>query len=250
MAVRFQTQRLVVRPHRPGRQALLLFAGLIIVGIAAWMSFEYGQWQQLYARMTALARAPKTDLEVMTLEELKVENAQLKQRVAILERAAQIDREADARLNEHLRALQDETYEVKEELEFYRNVVSSSKNDSGLRIQAMRVTALGEHGRFHYKLVLTNLNKNDKVTAGSVSIEISGKRGGEPQKFQVTAPNGGSRTTALAFRFVHFHRLEGDITLPDGFDPESVRVVVREGSIKEPRQDASYDWTSLVEAEG
>jgi hypothetical protein len=250
MAARMSTTRLVVRPHRPGRQFVLLVAGALALGIATWMAFEYGQWQDLYVRMSALARASKPDAaaEAQSLEELKARNDELKQRVAILERAAQIDQESSLKLKEHLRGLQDEVYALKEELQFYRNVVASSKGEDGLQIQAMRVAPLGESGRFHYNLVLTNLNKDDKVAVGSAIIEVSGKREGAAQKFRVTASKGGPRSTEFDFSFVHFHRLEGELTLPEGFTPETVRVIIREDSSNEPRQDASYDWKSLVEA--
>lgn len=245
-----KTTRLVVKPHRPGRQLLLAVIGAGVLGVAAWMAFEYGQWQRLYARMTALARSNSTEAAAESLEKLKAENTDLLQRITILERAAQIDKEADSRLQAHIRELQDETYELKEEVEFYRKVVAAAKEDSGLRIQGLRIEPLSESRRFHYKLVLTNLSKDDKVTSGDATIEVAGQRQGSPQKFQITTSRDGSRTTTLAFSFVHFHRLEGDFTVPDGFEPESVRVVIRQESAREPRHDASYEWDELVQAKG
>ncbi len=245
-----KTTRLIVKPHRPGRQILLAILGAGVLGVAAWMAFEYGQWQKLYARMTALARASSTEAAAESLDRLKAENSDQLQRITILERAAQIDKEADLRLQAHIRELQDETYELKEELEFYRKVVAAAREESGLRIQGLRIEPLGESRRFHYKLVLTNLSKDDKVTAGDATIEVAGQRQGSPQKFQITTSRDGSRTTTLAFSFVHFHRLEGDFTVPDGFEPESVRVVIRQEPEREPRHDASYEWRELVQAKG
>lgn len=245
-----KTTRLVVKPHRPGRQLLLAILGVSVLGVAAWMTFEYGQWQKLYARMTALARSNSTEAAAASLDKLKEENTGLLQRITILERAAQIDKEADLRLQTHIRELQDEIYELKEELEFYRKVVAAAKEESGLRIQGLRVEPLSESRRFRYELVLTNLGKDDKVTAGDATIEVAGRRQGSPQKFQITTSRDGSRTTSLAFSFVHFHRLEGDFTVPEGFEPESVRVVIRQEPAREPRQDASYEWGELVQAKG
>jgi hypothetical protein len=242
--------RLIVKPHRPGRQLIMGIVAASVLGVAAWMAFEYGQWQKIYARMTALAHSQSTEAAEESIEKLKTENTDLLQRITILERAAQIDKEADLRLQAHIRELQDQTYELKEELEFYRKVVATAKEDSGLRIQGLRVEPLSEAGRFRYELVLTNLGKDDKVTAGDATIEVAGRRQGSPQKFQITTSKDGSRTTTLAFSFVHFHRLEGDFTVPDDFEPESVRVVIRQGSVKEPRHDASYEWNELVQAKG
>lgn len=247
----FKTPRLVVRTHRPGRQLLLTAAGLLTLAVAAWMAFEYGQWQQIYARMSSLTRFDNSDeLSADAGAALKAENDDLKQRVAILERAAQVDRAADEQLKTHLRTLQDETYSLREELEFYRKVVGRAKDGDGLRVQAVKVDPMSESGRYHYKLVLTNLNKDDKVTEGAATIEVAGKAGGQPQKFKITAVDSGTRTANLAFSFVHFHRLEGDFTLPTGFEPESVRVVVRQQAVEVPLQDNSYDWNTLVKAEG
>jgi hypothetical protein len=247
----FKTPRLVVRTHRPGRQLLLTLAGALVLVIAAWMAFEYGQWQQIYARMSSLTRFDGGDeSSAEAVQSLQAENADLRQRVTILERAAQVDRAADDQLKSHLRTLQDETYTLREELEFYRKVVGRAKDGDGLRVQAVKVDPMSDPRRFHYKLVLTNLNKDDKVTQGDATIEVAGKSGGQPQKFKVTTVQSGTRTANLAFSFVHFHRLEGDFTLPVGFTPESVRVTVRQQANAAPLQDNSYDWNALVKAEG
>ncbi|MGQ0659043.1 MAG: DUF6776 family protein [Chromatiales bacterium] len=245
-----RSMRLVVRPHYPLRQFLLLVAGVIFLGLGGWVTFEYGQWQQLYARMTALASSSRPDMEAESVEQLKADNERLRQRVAILERAAQIDHEASVRLQGHVRALQDDTFELREEVEFYRAVVSAAKKATGLRIQGLRVSPLGESGHYHYKLVLTNLNKDDKVSKGDVLIEILGRDNAAVRKLNLAAladnPDGGT----LPFSFMHFHRLEGDFALPEGYFPESVRVVVREGAAKEPREEKTYDWKPLIQAEG
>ena len=246
--INWRQHRLVVKPHRPGRQLLLLLIACLVAATGAWVAFRYGQWQEIYDHMT-LRRSRNEDARAV-LDRLTTENSDLKQRVTILERAAQIDKEADQRLHQHIRQLQDEAYELREEVEFYRKVVGAAKDGNELRVQAMRVEPMGEEGRFQYKLVLTNLSKDDKVTRGHAEIEVSGKSGGQPQKFRVTTTKDGSRTAALGFSFVHFHRLEGDFTLPSGFLPESVRVVVLEGGAKEPMLDTSYKWQSLVQAKG
>ena len=247
----FKTPRLVVKTHRPGRQALLSTVGLLILAGAIWMAFEYGQWQQIYARMSAIARFDNNNEgSIQQLESLKKENAELKQRATILERAAQIDKEADDRLKEHIRKLQDEAYALREELAFYRKVVGNDKDADGLRVQALRMSPTSDPGRFQYRLVLTNLNKDDKVTDGEATIEVAGKADGQAQRFMVTTMREGTRTANLAFSFVHFFSLEGDVTLPAGLVPESVRVVVHQQGVEDPRQDTTYDWKALVKAEG
>ena len=248
--MKIKTTKLVVRPHRPLRQFLFVVTALVLVGLAAWMTFEYGQWQQLYARMTAAARSSNPDLQTVSIEQLKADNERLRQRVAILERAAQIDKEAHTRLQAHVRTLQDETLELKEEIEFYRKVVAAAKKNTGLHIQGFRVNALGETGHYHYKLVLTNLDKDDKVTNGDALIEISGRANGSAQKLNLTTLSGGAGPAKLRFSFMHFHRLEGDFSLPDGFNAESVRVVIRDTKAKEPPEEKVYDWKPLVQAEG
>jgi hypothetical protein len=229
---------------------MLSTVGLLVAAGAIWMAFEYGQWQQIYARMSAIAHFDRDQAPVLQLEKIRNENAELKQRLTILERAAQIDREADDRLKEHIRKLQDEAYSLREELAFYRKVVGNAKDADGLRVQALRLSPTGDPGRFQYRLVLTNLNKDDKVTDGDATIEVAGNAGGQAQRFMVTTMRDGARTANLAFSFVHFYSLEGDVTLPSGLVPESVRVVIRQQGVDEPRQDTTYDWKALVKAEG
>ncbi len=243
-------RRLVVRPHYPLRQTVMAVVGLILLGVGGWVVFEYGQWQQLYARMTAVASQSKPNLEGESAEQLTTANERLRQRVAILERAAQIDHEASLRLQRHVRTLQNDAFELREEVEFYRSVVSAARGASGLKIQGFRVSMLGEGLHYHYKLVLTNLNKDDKVSNGNVLIEIRGRDHGAQRKLNLAQLGDGPRDATLPFSFIHFHRLEGDFTLPEGYVPENVRVVVRELAAKEPREERIYDWKPLVQAEG
>lgn len=246
MVMDVKAVRLVVRPHQPVRQFVLACLGVLLIVLGAWIVLDWGHWQYIYDTMAGSARHGGDDSLLMSSQEAAADNETLRERIAILERAAQIDKAAYLQVQAHVGELQDEIFELREELEFYRGVVASARTNGSLRIQGFRLTPLGETGHYHYKLVLTNVVKDDKVAAGIVSARIDGTLNGAASNLDLAAlanPGGGE----LAFRFKHFHRLEGDFTLPEGFRSQSVHVAVREEGARENREERIYEWDKLIE---
>lgn len=69
---------------------------------------------------TAKSRA-QLEAELM---ELREENAQLRERVVLAERSSQINQQAAMEVKRNLTALQDELLALRQEVTFYRNIVS------------------------------------------------------------------------------------------------------------------------------
>jgi hypothetical protein len=239
--------RLIVQ-RRPSliKQGVVAVLGGMLIILLSWMVLDYSHWHYVYDRMKlggvykstmAPAIGPQIDLQA--------ENQTLREQIAILERSGQVDKEAVQDVQKHFRELQDEISELKEELEFYRGIVAATKHGSGLRIQGLRLTATSEERQYHYQLVLTNMDKDDKVTSGKVAMNVDGRLGGAPQTldFAAVAETGAD---TLAFKFKHFQRLEGNLRVPSGFDPARVGVSVQLEGDREVRESKIYEWGRIV----
>ena len=246
MATEAKNVRLVVRPHQPWRQLVLAVLGVVLITLTSWMLLDYGHWHYLYDRIRIGSAwrglLAESSEQTLTLEDA---NKHLRERLAILERSAQIDKQATADVRRHLSDMQDQLFEMKEELEFYRGIVASSKTNVGLRVQGLRLTALAEPERFHFKVVLTNVDKGDKVSTGRLSVQIAGKQSGVKRTFDVTGLLEGGGT--LNYSFSHFHRVEGDLKLPQGFDPENVKVSIIPDGTNKVADSKSFGWMKVLE---
>ena len=246
MATEAKNVRLVVRPHQPLRQLVLAVLGVVLITLASWMLLDYGHWHYLYDRIRIGSAwrglLAESSEQSQNLEEA---NKHLRERLAILERSSQIDKQATAEVRQHLQDMQDQLFQMKEELEFYRGIVASSKTNIGLRVQGLRISALAQPDRFHFKVVLTNVDKGDKVSTGRLSVQIVGKQDAVARTFDLTGLLDGGGT--LKYSFSHFHRVEGDLKLPQDFEPESVKVSIIPDGTNRVADSKSYAWMKVLE---
>ena len=131
--------RLVVARHRPGRAFLQLLI-VVVVGVSGvYLAYVYGRTA---TSLEFAATRTERDQVKQQNTQLDKENTELRERVAILERAGQIDRKAYQDVDEYLLELQGEIFSLKEEVAFYRGIVSSS-GGKGLASKASRLRRRG-----------------------------------------------------------------------------------------------------------
>ncbi|HEB55721.1 MAG TPA: hypothetical protein ENI98_05335 [Gammaproteobacteria bacterium] len=230
---------LVVKPHRPWLTRMLLGLGIITLLVGGWTLFDYGRYLAGYnsaecadERQTLLAVRKKLEQDVDSLREQK----------ALLERAAQIEREAYNELDTTLKELQGEILELKEELAFYRGIVSPQDASSGLRLQRFKIEVNGESRRYRYKLVLTQVLKNDRMASGKVRLSIDGMMGDQTRTLKLRELSE-KRVNELGYRFKYFQKLEGTLTLPRGFTPFRVKVQIIPRNRKRNSIEKTINWS-------
>jgi len=180
--------------------------------------------------------------EVQALEHDK---SGLRERVAILERATQVERQAYSHVDRTLKELQDQILDLKEELAFYRGIVTARGKTQALNIQSFKVQQDGADGQYRYKLVLTRVMKNDKVVKGTVSLTVAGEQEGSSKELSLDELSAkGEADLKLQFRY--FQRLEGLLTLPEGFVPHRVLLQVTTTGKKRDRLEKAYNWPSRL----
>ncbi|MDJ0892278.1 MAG: hypothetical protein QNK18_13950 [Gammaproteobacteria bacterium] len=234
--------RYVIHERSPRRRAVRTALLLVLLLAAALVGSEYG-------RVDAAADISRTTAERDMLRQrvktLATENAGLLERAAILERAAQVERQAYTHVDETLRDLQDQILDLKEELAFYRGIVTTSGKTRGLAIQSFKLESNGQDGEYRYKLVLTRAMKNDKVTRGLVSLTVSGEQEGSPRELTLSDLTGQGQAE-LKLHFRYFQRLEGQLALPQGFVPHRILVSVTTTGKKRSRVEKTFDWLRLA----
>ena len=157
------------------------------------------------------------------------------------ELVALADKKSYADVETNLADLQAQVLKHREELTFYRGIVSPEDGIGGLRIQRFQVLAGGVDNHYRLRLVLVQSMRQDTVVSGSVSIQIEGVRENKPVQLMLTEAGGETRADGqVPFQFRYFQNLEQDVVLPEGFEPRAVTVEVRS-----PRQAPvreSYPW--------
>ncbi len=230
---------LVVKPHRPWLTRIVLGLGAITLIIGGWTLFDYGRYLAGYDSAT-YTEERQVLLDVNSELEQKVDR--LREKKVQLERAAQIERQAYDELDTTLKVLQGEILELKEELAFYRGIVSPQDASSGLHLQRFKILANGKSRSYRYKIVLTQVLKNDRLATGKVRINVDGLINNQPKTLSLKQLSE-KPVKELNYRFKYFQKLEGNLTLPKGFTPFRVNIDIVPRSRKRNSIEKTINWS-------
>ena len=237
--MRVKTQ--VIRPYHPVRKFVIAGIGVLAMVASAYV---------LYSNASDCAQeelwvlSEERDKLMITVEALREGNTDLRARVAILERAQQVEGKAYEGVDVHLRSLQDEVLALKEEVAFYRGIVSAGK-EKGLKIQTFVVDKENSSGAYRFQLVLTQNLKRVKMISGTVKLNIVDEQNGKPRRLLLSDMSG-QQANSLKFEFKFFQRIEGRFTLPDGFKPDRLQIQVVSKGKKPASVEKSFEWQGIT----
>jgi hypothetical protein len=229
--------QLKVKHHNPWKTRIFILLGLLAIGVGGWSLFDYGRYKAGYDSAEA-------DLEQLRLvamvDELAGEIDYLREQKAQLERASQIERKAYNELDTNLKVLQGEILELKEELAFYRGIVSPRDASRGLRLQRFSLEPNGLRS-YRYTVVLTQVLKNDRLVRGRVKLYVEGVQNNETKTLDLSALSENS-VKELSYRFKYFQNLEGDLVLPNGFRPIRATAQILPSGRQQDMIEKTIDW--------
>jgi len=224
-----------------GRRSLarwLVPAGAVLAAaLLSGIAYNRGQVSAgLDAAQVALERR---DLVAKTTR-LEEENQRLIAKVAELEMARRLDREAYGQVESTLGELQSQLSRQSDDLAFYKSIVSPADGIQGLRIQRFEVQPGGAPREFLLKLTLIQAMRHESAASGLAQVVVHGMQGDRPARYSVGELLGRPKAQ-LPFSFRYFQTLEQAVTLPEGFEAFEAEVQVRSSKLRSPMQQ-SFPW--------
>jgi len=233
--------QLIIKSPQPGRKALLISILTVAVAGAAYGSYYYGHSSAGFDYQQLKMTHEKVQQQLYKADQ---ENEELREATALLKKSADIDKKAYSDVDTTLKSLQAEILELKEQVAFYRGIVSPTQNAAGLNITSFKLNKLGGESAYHFKLVLTQVKQNNRTIRGKANIMINGLLNGESKKLDVADLLGKSKRD-LDLRFKYFQTIEGDVVLPEGFVPSQVLVDLRPVGQGQSAISHTYNWMDV-----
>jgi hypothetical protein len=169
-------------------------------------------------------------------------NAGLRQQLAILERSSEIDRRASLEVRDEFAALQDKVQALRKELAFYRGIVSPADTKAGLNIQRFDLQPGSLAGHYTYRLMLTQVKRNDRYVRGIIEIDVEGMQDGDSKVLSFAGLRV-DKGEAPKFKFRYFQEFKGEIELPPEFDPQRLTIRAKTtGKDQPPGVEKTMDW--------
>ena len=217
--------------------ALLFVAGCLVAAFYAGQVYQSSQLDQLQLERDTLLNR---------IADLENRNSKLVQKNAHLEGGSKVEREAYQQANQELIRLQQDLLAQKEELAFYRGIVSPSDATLGVNLQSFEVRKKNNQSQYSYKLILTKRGKSTKRIVGDTEMLIRGESDGNVSELKLTdlVLEKSSKATKFAFRY--FQVFEGDIVLPEGFEPFEVKIGIRPTTRKVKAFTETILWADLL----
>jgi hypothetical protein len=227
---------MIVKPAYSPRLKMtvaVIFAIVAIVGGAA--IYNYGLSSAGFESL--IANRAQEGLE-NSISSLRDENNQLKGSLARAERTLQMDQAAYSELNQSLKQSAAEIAKLREDLNFYRNIISPANKKEGLRIQSLNIDKTTEKNKYKYKLVLIQALKHDHLVRGRANIEVSGLQAGKSAKLKF--PLKSERKIGVNFRY--FQEFSGQLKIPGNFQPKDIKIKVVTRGRNAVTVERSYNW--------
>lgn len=154
----------------------------------------------------------------------------LKQQVANLQRAGQVNEVATTALRGTLAQREKELSALRSDLGFYSRLVSGNGQRQGLKLQEVKLQPINGSRGWTLVLSLTQNAKRGDEISGHVTASVEGLRGDKVVTLDWPALGDGAQTDGLPYRFTYFEQLQGTILLPADFRPTRLRIQIKPDS--------------------
>jgi len=231
--------RSIVVPYRPLYKVvwniIYILTTLVLVIGSAFFGFRASQ------DMYSSELEELTQLRMLVVEQDE-QLAELTQQVSNTQMSSDVDKQALEALRLEMVALNNEITGLKESNNFYRNLMEPKADRSGLIIGSLKLVPSGQPKRFFYELVMQQLTVNHYLLNGHVTLNIIGTELGLEKVYSLKelSPEVKADTVKLKFRF--YQTIEGELTLPEGFEPYRVDVVAEKTGRSPAVVEESFGW--------
>lgn len=236
-------ERMIVVPHRPRQRALftlVLVAGVVVAALGGWAS---GYYTTLVAQQSE--QASRDDL-VASLNAAQSENEDLRRQLAILDRASIMDQRANEEVQSTNRTLRERVAQLEQDIVYYRQVVSEETEDTGLMVGALDISATALPERYSYRLVLRQEDADgDTFLTGHVNVNLIGTQNDEQVIYPLREISEDEDQLDIRLRFKYFQNIEGELALPDGFEPDRIQIAAV--SVEPVEKTVNQDFSWVVE---
>jgi hypothetical protein len=224
----------IVITYRPG-QGYWLVGGLLVVVIVALFLGRY--WG---SKVFDREMLEKVELEKRTtqLEAELIENNRNLSRISL---SAEVDAVALENTRQEMIELQRQIYRRGEELKLYQELLQDKNQPKGLSVSDLNLVAMDD-GRFKYRWVARQ--KTVKMQSLSVYSEmwVLGTQGDQEVSLPLDMLDDQVKKQPIKLEFKYFSINQGIVQLPEGFEPEQVRITLRYTWMKEAQSDQKFDW--------
>jgi len=230
-----------------GRDGVLKvgFVEAMVITITVVAVLLFVVWQMATTAIVPETKTLQEEVQFLSsdLESIKGSLNRVQARQVVLEKEADVLRQANRLLRAHESDRQAEVGRIQGQLDFYSRLAETGGTLSGLELYRAEVIPTGSDRVFQFILTLTQNIRRASIINGKAKLGVEGITGDRQVTLRWSQVSDGE-TSEPVFRFKYFQQLEGYLTLPEGFSPTRLLVTLEENGKKTP-VTRQYNWDEL-----
>ena len=224
----------IVITYRPGQAYWVLGAILVIIITVLFLGRYWG------SKVFDKEMIEKVQLEVRTVD-LEAQVLESNRNLGLIKLSAEVDAVALEKTLQEMIVLQRQIYRRGEELKLYQDLLQDNNQPKGLSVSDLNMVAMDD-GRFKYRWVARQKTVKMQTLSVYSDMWILGTQNGEAVSLSVDTLDDQVKKLPIKLEFKYFSINQGIIQLPEGFEPEQVRITLRYTWMKEAQSDQKFDW--------
>lgn len=225
-----------VTPHSPLASVMRLGALVLVFVISLPASYFAGAyWAEFKQKANENSQGQEHEKVV----------AALTHELTQLRTGVEVDRQAMEDLRQLVMTQKAQLNASERDLRVYKDLLSpgAKNNPLGISFGVFTVLPLKEPGHFNYSLTVQKLAAKEADFNGFLEFRIIGQQGDKSLQLSLYQVSSQVSAPSIPLSFKYFHTLEGDLTLPADFVPQSVELVVKTSDQRTtPLVAAELDW--------
>ena len=229
----------VVRRFRAHRQRWMV----LLLALSAALLLLTGIWLGQKAVYSGFGIEPaRYRAQAVELEAARSELEALRRKLDIVETRHDVDRESLELVRRELTQYKEQIASLEEGVRFYRGLMSPGELDRGFSLRPIELVARESAGRYGYRIVARQEASEHPLLEGELRAEVVGLQDGEVRILPLAELSSEMDAGPAKLRFRYFQTLEGELQLPEGFEPSTVNIVAVIRSPRPAEVSESYPW--------
>lgn len=224
--------RMAVKAHMPWYWRWLFVVSAVAVGLAmaGWM-YEIGSQYAGYDRLEA--HRELTDLQGRATQLLH-ENGAIQSEAIAGRSRLQVEIATQHELAKTVKTLQDENARLKDDVAFFRNLMSVDGKVGAVKIYKLKVERKAFPGEYRYQLLLLQSGQREHDFQGKLQLSVNALAGGKKVIIPLSEEAQG-KGQPFSLNFKYYQRVEGSFQVAPESVVKSVDVRVFENGTAQPK---------------
>jgi hypothetical protein len=218
---------------------MLVLLALSAVILALGGGFLLGQRVALQNTVVDLTAYRSMEAE---LPRARQQVAELRSELDVVQTRHAVDREALELVRREIALQKEQIASLEEGINFYRSFMAPGEIAQGLSLRFPELVARDAPATYAFRIVVQQEARKHNLLKGGLSAEIIGLREGQEVSYPLEQLSEDIENGEIALRFRYFQAIEGELTLPEGFEPVAISVVATSSSPRKSEVSERFTW--------